>query len=290
MASRVLFQTAATVVVVVTALAFFVTYGEFFQSDRPSHSTYKVPPNAAAVPASSSEAENPPVRLQAASRVEAEQFVAPEKSPQSSDAAEVPAPTTVLPEDAASGGSLPDMEVSALAGPPATAPPVQPPPAHHPPQSLGQLAVKPGDTLFKMVGTVYGRATNRYMRAVIEANPQIKNPNTIDLGDVVTFPALAYPRKATKENGHWIILEEHDNLDETLQRLYLLQDIHRTGLRIIACWTPAAGLKFWIAAQPCFEKERDAVSYLEALPSGLTAQARLQSGWPEDGRLYAYPY
>ena len=108
-----------------------------------------------------------------------------------------------------------------------------------PPEMLGRILVKPGDTLFKLVGSVYGRTTNHNMRAVIEANRHITDPNTIDLGDVINFPALQYRPDLTKDKRYWVVLEKLDRLDQAIERLYRLRQSGSIPLRILSNWSPS---------------------------------------------------
>lgn len=171
--------------------------------------------------------------------------------------------------------------------PPALSPPEEP---VTPPEILGRLSVKPGDTLFQLVQTVYGRATNRNMRAVIEANRHIVNPNAIDLGDVIAFPALEHPPDPSKGERYWIVVERKDRLDRALQRLYALEQSGQVPLRLMSHWSPSKGLVFWLAAQRSFSNPEDAIGYLSALPPELVAEGHVVSEWPDGMRVYAYLY
>ena len=159
-----------------------------------------------------------------------------------------------------------------------------------PPEMLGQLSVKPGDTLFQLVDTVYGRANNRNMRAVIEANQHIINPNAIDLGDVIYFPAIEQQPDISKGQRYWIVIEEQDKLEQALKRLYELDRTIKVPLRLIANWSPSEGLVFWLSAKRNFSTPDDAIGYLSALPSKMISEGHIQSEWPDDTHVYSYLY
>jgi len=174
-----------------------------------------------------------------------------------------------------------------LSEPAVTAMPVTPP---DPPELLGQIKVKPGDTLFKMVGHIYGIASNRNMRAVIEANPHIRNPNAIDLGDVIAFPAVRHRLDKSKGTCYWIVADEQSHLEAAYQRLYVRNVSRPPQMRLIAYWNPDQGLRFWLAARTYFQTEEAAAAYLGSLPSELAAGSRIESQLPEGATLFSYPY
>jgi len=193
----------------------------------------------------------------------------------------VAAPPIAEPARQAAGASLNEPAVAAL--------PVAPP---DPPEVLGQIKVKPGDTLFKMVVNIYGIASNRNMRAVIEANPHIRDPNAIDLGDVIAFPAVRHRLDPSKGTCYWIVADEHADLEAALQRLWLYgRDVSRLHqMRLIAYWHPDRGLRFWLAARTYFQTEQAAAAYLGSLPSELAVGSRIESQLPEGATLFSYPY
>lgn len=54
------------------------------------------------------------------------------------------------------------------------------------------IAVKPGDTLIELSLEIYGHADERTLRLIQKKNPQIKDINRIEVGQVVTFPRLPW--------------------------------------------------------------------------------------------------
>lgn len=175
----------------------------------------------------------------------------------------------------------------------ATAPPPEPtivepaavvdPASMEPPRLLGHVPVKPGDTMLGLVRTVYGNTANRYVRAVIEANPQIENPNAIDLDDVIAFPAIRYPVAEHQRQTCCIVLDERDTLPAALQRRNELKQEAFAPVRIIAHWTPVDGLRFTLAVDKPFAGPVEAMEYAGTLPHAV----RIQSGWPEEVQFFS---
>ena len=55
---------------------------------------------------------------------------------------------------------------------------------------LGQLKVQRKETLGGLIQKIYGIFNLQYLYSVMEMNPHITNPDTIDIGDVIVFPAI----------------------------------------------------------------------------------------------------
>jgi general secretion pathway protein A len=160
-------------------------------------------------------------------------------------------------------------------------------PLAEPPRLLGQVAVKYGDTLRGLSLAVYGSTANRYIRALIAANPQIQDPDSIEPGDVIAFPATPYPMTSEDRAAHCIVLEEHETLPAALQRRRELRREAEVPVRIVPHWTPVEGLRFLLTADTVFSGRQEAADRAAALPESWAAGARIQSGWPEGTRIYS---
>ena len=69
-----------------------------------------------------------------------------------------------------------------------THPPVEPAQQTIKRQSVNAYTVKPGDTMFKIASWYYGNG--RHMIAICTANPQVKNCNALQVGEVLVLPSL----------------------------------------------------------------------------------------------------
>jgi len=286
---RSLLYGGAALLIVLAAAAAVGPYRDIFQFEKARTSIFKVPAETLPVEAVS---EPAPIAVAAAVAVSS-----PPEPPAQADARQAgvdaslgeasgampppPAAETAIGEPAR------PVAGAALDEPAATALPVTPP---DPPVLLGQIKVKPGDTLFKMVSHIYGIASNRNMRAVIEANPHIRDPNAIDLGDVIAFPAVRHRLDPSKGTCYWIVADEQLHLDAAFQRLYASNASRPRQMRLIAYWQPYQGLHFWLAARKYFQTAEAAAAYLGSLPSELAAGSRIESQLPEGATLFSYPY
>ncbi len=159
------------------------------------------------------------------------------------------------------------------------------------PRMLGHLTVEPGDTILGMVRTIYGSNLNRHLRSVIEANPQIKNPNTIEIGDTVFFPPIRFNLRDNTQGYWWIILSECTNLPEAHHKRKHLKERFGIEARLIASWSAPAGLRFELTVPGYFVSELMAENYLkDHLHAELADDARIVNGWPEEYQIYSNPY
>jgi phage tail protein X len=149
------------------------------------------------------------------------------------------------------------------------------------PDSLGRLRVKPGDTLLELIKLVYGTLSNRYVRRIIDANPQIENPNTINLNDEITFPALSFTINADCRDEYYIIMNQYTSIGKARDQLESLKRQLKQPFVMIGHWSEKDGLQFSIVAQPSFEDHQTADGWIKTLPEKIAGTVRIQSGWPE---------
>lgn len=198
-------------------------------------------------------------------------------------AAMVLEPLQPLPQSEASPPSRPALSVAAAAT-------GQVPPAPvkiEPPAMLGDLAVRPGDTFLGLVYLVYGTKDNTCLRAVIEANPHIVNPNAIDLDDVISFPALAAPPGQWPADAVRVVLDRQTTLAAARGRLETMRRIHHLAVRLVAQWVPEDGLQFTAVSARHFKDARETQWWIDRLPEELKSRAGLQTGWPRGAILYS---
>ncbi|MBR9981621.1 MAG: AAA family ATPase [Desulfatitalea sp.] len=115
-----------------------------------------------------------------------------------------------------------------------------------PPPLLGHVVVQPGDTLQGMVRAIYGSGATRYMRMVLAANPQISNPDVIELEDRIAFPTLPDTLVPAYRQGNWTVLAERDTLQAALRDLQEKKRTETAPLSLATHWAPDAGLRFTV--------------------------------------------
>jgi len=87
-----------------------------------------------------------------------------------------------------------------------------------PPVLLGQLRASNGDTLYKMITRVYGVFRTSHLTAVVKANPQIVDPDAIDIGQWILFPAIGFEPNPLLYQCAWIVLDRKPALDQAMAR------------------------------------------------------------------------
>ena len=158
-----------------------------------------------------------------------------------------------------------------------------------PPDLLGQLVVKPGDTMAALAQAVYGIQRNAYLKAVIEANPQIADPNTINIGNLIAFPAIRARHGHAAGLYYWVILNEDPVLQDALNNFNVLSKKIRLPLQIVANWSPDTGLRFPIAIRGYFASEQEAADAARGLPERIAFHSRVVHQWPKNTIFFADP-
>ncbi len=162
-------------------------------------------------------------------------------------------------------------------------------PAAVAPVVLGQLAVKPGDTMVALAQKVYGTYRNSYLRALVAANSHIANPNDINIGNVISFPALQTKPKSGICPCWWIILDEKPSLQATMGRFLELTPLLKVPLQLLLFWSPKSGTHYQIAIKGCFANQDEAADVSRMLPSQIAADSNIVSSWPPETIFYSNP-
>ena len=201
-------------------------------------------------------------------------------------AAEVP----VMPDKPSLSGDGPESpDKVQLQSSATTAPEVTNPGIHEVPGVLGQMKVKRHETLGGLIQTIYGVFNMAHLQSVLRINPHITDPDTINVGDVILFPAIASHVEQQPLKRWWVQITQEDTL-ETVFR-FLRQDT-AVGLsaRLIPHWNRSSGLQFSVLLSRPFFDEASAVNKLNHLRSSGAAKAGIVSEWDAHTVFYANPY
>ena len=154
------------------------------------------------------------------------------------------------------------------------------------PPILGKLAVTKERTIWGMIEDIYGYSDLEHLNKVKEANPQIKDFDNVESGGIITFPAIPGKLKARPGWNIWVQIAEGDELGE-IYGLYRRYSRDFPHIRIIACWSRLAGLRFSIIIKRGFENEAAARSAIGKLPATLSATAKIISRWEDDAIFFS---
>ena len=165
------------------------------------------------------------------------------------------------------------------------------PVAHQRPKVLGQLTFHRKETLGGMIQSIYGIFNSQYLYAVVEMNPHLTDPDTIDIGEVVVFPAI--PLRIKAEEGQkrwWIELYRRDALKDAFDLLRNDRQLAQTS-RLIPHWEESSGLQFSIISNGYYYDEETARARLsDLLASRNRPESRLLPHWNDATVFYANPY
>jgi general secretion pathway protein A len=159
-----------------------------------------------------------------------------------------------------------------------------------PPLVLGQLIVRPGDTLGLLVQQVYGDFQKSLLSAVIAANPHILNPDDIDVGNIIQFPSVDFLLNPESPPIHIIAFDERPSLTAAMQRRQVLFGKIQLPVRVIPSWSPADGLRFHLVLTGYFDSDEAANKYLSLLPTRTSGQATIISNWSDKTLFFSDPY
>ena len=154
---------------------------------------------------------------------------------------------------------------------------------------LGRIALNRKETLSRIMRQVYGRFNSDYLKSFIIANPDIKNPDRVAVGQVISLPAIPVAVASGDNRGWWIKVDETDTLEGAF-------DILRNHpgsfppVRLIPYWNPAAGPKFAVVLGKLFKDEKSARIQQEQLPAKLSSGSKILSRWDKKTIFFANPY
>ncbi len=160
---------------------------------------------------------------------------------------------------------------------------------HEVPDVLGQMKVKRNETLGGLIQTIYGVFNKTHLQSVLRINPHITDPNTISVGEVILFPAIASRAKLQSLKRWWVQIAEEDNLEAAFR---FLRPGTATALpaHLIPYWSPSSGLHFSVLLGQPFYDEASAVNKLELLQLRDGAKGKVVSEWDAHTVFYANPY
>jgi general secretion pathway protein A len=157
------------------------------------------------------------------------------------------------------------------------------------PSTLGQVALRYRETLWRLIEKVYGVVRVQDIKSVVAVNPHIVDPDHIEAGRLLSLPAIPVEIKPLSKDVWWVELKEQDRLEAALNILRENPD-KAPPIRIIPYWSQRPGLKFAILLDEHFFDETSARNRLSKLPPGLVSEARVLSKWDKDTVFYSDPF
>jgi hypothetical protein len=158
-----------------------------------------------------------------------------------------------------------------------------------PPAYLGIVVLQSRETLWRLVGKVYGEYDPSHLESILKANPQIHNPKKVEVGSAVRIPAIPARVESAPGSSWWIRLGEKALLEEAIDA-YRHHPEAMPPIRIVPHWHPSTGLNFSILLKERFTDEEAARLEIERLKTASGIDAALVSEWAPETVFYADPY
>ena len=157
------------------------------------------------------------------------------------------------------------------------------------PARLGRLAIHPGETIGQLIQMVYGQFAPTYLDAIVQANPHITDPDTVNVGDIVHFPALPAAVRPLPITVWWVEVTSCPRLDDAVQTLNRLGKNH-VAARLVPYWNPENGLVFSIVLADCFYDRQVAENAMNRSVLASEPEAAVRSLWRDDTVFFCDPF
>jgi len=154
---------------------------------------------------------------------------------------------------------------------------------------LGQITLQRNETLSRIIIGIYGGFNSKYFKSFIIANPDIEDPDRVDVGQIISLPAIPARVRPLNTPVWWIKIDDRDSLESAFN---LLRN-HWDGLpaiRLIPYWNPSDGTRFALLLAKLFEDEKTARSHLQQLPAELASNSMILSRWEKETVYFSNPY
>ena len=139
---------------------------------------------------------------------------------------------------------------------------------------LGNITLKHNETLSRVIQNVYGRYNSKYFRSLILANPDIVDPDRVEIGQTIYLPAIPVDVSLGKEKIWWILIEETDDLEKAYDYLRLYPE-RAPAARLIPYWTRQSGIRFAVVLNEYFYDEAAAIQHLSEMPPDLFPRGKV---------------
>jgi general secretion pathway protein A len=154
---------------------------------------------------------------------------------------------------------------------------------------LGQITLKRNETLSRIIKGVYGGFNSKYFKSFIIANPDIEDPDRVDVGQIISLPAIPVSVTPLDTPVWWIRIEDRDTLEAAFNILRDRPD-HSPDVRLIPYWNPSDGTRFAIVLDKLFKDKPTARLHLRQLPLELASNSTILSRWDKQTVYFADPY
>ena len=139
-----------------------------------------------------------------------------------------------------------------------------------PPESLGSVTLKRNETISGLIHKVYGDYSNRHFRSIILANPQIDDPDRVEVGQVIRLPALPVSAKPLNKAAWWVTIIDTASLQEAFDMLRNYPE-SAPPVRLIPFWRPGRRHPVRRGPQAAFHEPANGPAAAEPAAAGIPA-------------------
>jgi len=154
---------------------------------------------------------------------------------------------------------------------------------------LGQITLRRDETLSGIIQRVYGNFNSKYFKSFILANPDIEDPDRVEVGQIISLPAVLAEVAPAARPVWWVKVDETDLLEDAYNVLRNYPD-NSPSMRLIPYWTPENGTQFSVVLKRLFKDEQTARNELALMPAGLLTNSEVVSSWDRKSVYFADPY
>ncbi len=154
---------------------------------------------------------------------------------------------------------------------------------------LGQITLRRDETLSRIIQRVYGNFNSRYFKSFILANPDIEDPDRVEVGQIISLPAIQVEVSPPDGPVWWVKIDQTDLLEDAYNVLRNHPE-NAPSLRLIPFWTPENGTQFSVVLNRLFKDEQIARNELALMPAGLLSKSEVVSSWDRKSVYFADPY
>ncbi len=137
--------------------------------------------------------------------------------------------------------------------------------------------------------SVYGDFNSKYFKSLIIANPDIEDPDRVNVGQIISLPAIPARVTPVDKPVWWVRVDDRISLEAAFDRLRALRD-GSPGVRMIPHWNPSDGTRFAVLLDELFYDEVAARRRLQQLPGELVDNCTLLTQWDRRTVYFANPY
>jgi len=154
---------------------------------------------------------------------------------------------------------------------------------------LGQITLRRDETLSRIIQRVYGSYNSKYFKSFILANPDIEDPDRVEVGQIISLPAVPVEVTPPDWPVWWVKVNQTDLLEDAYNVLRNNPD-NAASMRLIPYWTPENGTQFSVVLDTLFKDEQTARNELALMPAGLLSNSEVVSSWDRKSVYFADPY